>query len=330
MRALRLLAVNQLALADIETPVPGPGDVQIRLRAAALNHRDHWIKVGQYAGLSFPSTPGSDGAGVVESVGPSADPAWVGQEVIINPSFGWGPSEQAQGPDFSILGLPRQGTLAEYVVVPAVQVSPKPRHLTWEQAAALPLAGLTAYRALFSRAHAERGDRILITGIGGGVALFALQFAVAAGAEVWVSSSSPDKIRRAVDLGARGGFDYTQADWAKTAVAQAGPFSVVIDGASGPGLDNLLDASAPGGRIVSYGATRGNPSTLAARKVFWRQLSLLGTTMGSPRDWEAMLAFVRDHGLKPIISDVFPLERAADAFACLERNDQFGKVVISG
>lgn len=329
MRALQLIAVNQLVLSELETPSPGVGEVRIRLKAAALNHRDHWIKVGQYAGLFFPSTPGSDGAGVVDATGEGVDRAWMGREVIINPSLGWGDSEHAQGPAFNILGLPRQGTLAESVVVPAAQVSPKPSHLSWDQAAALPLAGLTAYRGLFSRARLESGDRVLVTGIGGGVALFALQFAVAAGAEVWVTSSSADKIAQAVALGARGGFDYRQPDWAKSAVATAGAFSVIIDGASGPGLDSLLDASAPGGRIVSYGATRGNPTSLAARKVFWRQLSLLGTTMGSPRDWASMLAFVQRHGVVPVVCQTLPIERAGDAFGHLERNDQFGKVVLT-
>jgi len=328
MRSLQLAAINQLHLIEVPTPEPGPGEVRIALQAAALNHRDHWIKQGQYAGLTFPSTPGSDGAGVVEATGEGVDPAWSSREVIINPSFDWGDLESTQGPRFTILGLPRAGTLAEKIVVPVAQISPKPTHLSWEEAAALPLAGLTAYRAVFSRARLEPGERVLITGIGGGVALFALQFALAAGAEVWVTSSSPDKIQRAVTLGARGGFDYTTPDWAKSAIATAGHFAVIIDSAAGPGFENLLDAAAPGGRIVFFGATRGNPPLLPSRKVFWRQLSLLGTTMGSPRDWSSMLGFVTRHRIVPIISDVLPLTRFADAFARLERNDQFGKVVL--
>lgn len=283
--------------------------------------------MGQYAGLTFPCTPGSDGAGVVESVGAGVEESWIGAEVVINPSLGWGAGESAQGPEFSILGLPRAGTLAERVVVPAVQLAAKPAHLSWEEAAALPLAGLTAYRALFCRAQLKAGERILITGIGGGVALFALQFATAQGAEPQVTSSSADKIQRAGSLGSRGGFNYLQADW-KAQALKAGPFDVIIDSAGGEGFDALLDLAAPGGRLAFFGATRGNPPGLPLRKIFWRQLSLLGSTMGSPADWAAMNAFVALHRIKPVISEVFPLEEVSAAFALMERGGQFGKIVI--
>lgn len=149
MRAFRLAAINQLGLAEVTDPVPGSGEAVVSLRASALNHRDVWIKLGQYVGLRYPCIPGSDGAGVVSGLGPGVDPAWAGREVIINPGLDWGPDERAQGAGFSILGLPRDGTLAERVCVPAGYLSPKPGHLSWEEAAALPLAGLTAYRALF-------------------------------------------------------------------------------------------------------------------------------------------------------------------------------------
>ena len=310
-------------------PVPGRGEVLIALRAAALNHRDVWIKAGQYAGLKWPCIPGSDGAGTVLQCGAGVDEgAWRDRPVIINPSFAWGENQAAQGPQFSILGLPREGTLAEKIVVPVAQLSAKPGHLTWEEAAALPLAGLTAYRAVFSRAALRRGERILISGIGGGVALFALQFALAAGAEAWVTSSSGDKIQRAVALGAKGGFDYTNEAWAAEAAKTAGLFDVIVDSAGGPGFERLLDAAAPGGRLVFFGATRGNPPSLAMRKIFWRQLSLLGTTMGSPADWSEMVSFVERHAVRPVVSDVFSLGDAAKAFALMERSAQFGKIVV--
>ncbi len=262
------------------------------------------------------------------AVGPGADPAWVGNEVVINPGFGWGPSEAAQASDFTILGLPRDGTLADLVAVPVGQLSPKPAHLSWEEAAALPLSGLTAWRALISRARLAKGERVLVTGIGGGGALFALQFAVASGNEVWVTSSSDDKIARAVALGAKGGFRYDREGWAAQAAKSPGPFDVVIDSAGGPGLGNLIDAAAPGGRIAFFGATRGNAPEVVLRKVFWKQLSLLGSTMGSPADWRAMNAFVAAHALRPVISDVFPFERAVEAFELMERGGQFGKIVV--
>lgn len=328
MQALTFPAVNEIKLADVPEPEPAPGEVLVALRAAALNHRDVWIKAGQYAGLKWPCRPGSDGAGVVVAVGAGADTAWLGRDVIINPSFEWGADERAQGEGFAILGLPREGTLAAKIAVPAAQLATKPPHLSWEEAAALPLAGLTAYRALFVRAQLRPGERLLVSGIGGGVALFALQFAVAAGAGVWVTSSSADKIERAVALGAQGGFDYRQPGWAAAAARVPGLFEVIVDSAGGDSFEPLVDLAASGGRIVFFGATRGNPGVLPMRKIFWRQLSLLGTTMGSRADWRAMIEFVGRHQIKPVVSDVFPLARAADAFALMERGGQFGKIVV--
>jgi zinc-binding alcohol dehydrogenase/oxidoreductase len=328
MRAVQLTAVNELSIASVPDPSAAPGEAVVRLRAAALNHRDVWIKLGQYAGLKFPCIPGSDGAGVVESVGAGVDTVWLGREVIINPSFDWGGRESAQGEAFSILGLPRAGTLAEKIAVPAANLAPKPAHLTWEQAAALPLSGLTAHRALFARARLKLEDRVLITGIGGGVALFALQFAVAHGAEVFVTSSHAEKISGAVALGAAGGASYKEAGWAAVLAKAHGPFDVIVDSAGGEGFNDLIELAAPGGRIVFFGATRGNPSGVALRKIFWRQLSLLGSTMGSPCDFAGMLEFTALHRLKPVVSDVFPLARAAEAFALMEHGGQFGKIVV--
>ena len=328
MRALRIESVGRVRPAEVPDPVPAAGEALVELRAAALNHRDVWIKLGQYAGLRYPCIPGSDGAGVVASVGPGADASWVGREVVINPSLDWGPAPAAQGPGFSILGLPRDGTLAERVAVPQEQLAAKPAHLDWEAAAALPLAGLTAWRALFSRARLGSRDRVLINGVGGGVALVALQFACAAAGEVWVTSSSDEKIGRAVALGARGGFRYDRDGWARDAAASAGAFDVIIDGAGGPGFAALLDAAAPGARIAVYGATRGAVPEVALRKVFWKQLSILGSTLGSPADWEQMMASVSRHGIRPVVDDVFPLARGAEAVDLMERGGQFGKIVV--
>jgi zinc-binding alcohol dehydrogenase/oxidoreductase len=331
MQALQLTAINQLSVVDVPAPEPAAGEAVVTLKAAALNHRDVWIKLGQYAGLKFPAQPGSDGAGVVTALGAGVDAAWLGREVIINPSFDWGANEAAQGSAFTILGLPRAGTLAEQITVPAVQLAAKPAHLTWVEAAALPLAGLTAYRALFGRAQLRAGEKVLVSGIGGGVALFALQYAVAQGAEVWVTSSSADKIARAVALGAKGGFDYTRDGWTGGVAAQVpgGLFDVIVDSAGGVGFEHLIDLAAPGARIVFFGATRGNPALLPMRKVFWRNISLLGTTMGSPADWRAMTDFVALHKIVPVVSDVFPLAHAGEAFELMERGGQFGKIVVT-
>ncbi|MDE3084174.1 MAG: zinc-binding dehydrogenase [Verrucomicrobiota bacterium] len=328
MHAVQLVAVNDLCVVETPAPRPRLGEAVVALCAAALNHRDVWIKLGQYPGLKFPCIPGSDGAGVIESVGDGVDTALVGREVIINPSLDWGDREAVQSENFSILGLPRDGTLAEKVAVPAANLALKPAHLSWEEAAALPLAGLTAYRVLCIRAQLKPTDRVLITGIGGGVALFALQLAVAHGAAVFVTSSSEEKIARAVALGAAGGANYAQAGWSGTLARAHGLFDVIIDSAGGEGFAELLDLAAPGGRIAFFGATCGNVPSLALRKIFWRQLSLLGSTMGSSSDFAAMTDFVARHRLKPVVSGVFPFARAVEAFALMERGGQFGKIVV--
>ena len=329
MKAVVLPAKDAIDVRDVPRPPVGKGEVRVRLKAAALNHRDVWIFKGEYAGLRYPCTPGSDGAGIVSEVGEEADPSWMGREVIINPSLDWGENPRAQADAFTILGLPRDGTFAEEMVVPVEQLAPKPGHLSWEQAAALPLAGLTAYRALFSRAALESGEKVLISGIGGGVAVFALQFSVAAGAKVWVTSSSQAKIDRAVQLGAQGGFLYTEQEWRKAALQETGGVQVIVDSAGGPGFGNLIDVAAAGARIAFYGATRGDPPLLPMRKVFWRQLSLLGTTMGSPDDWAALGRFVERHAITPVVSDIYSLDRAPEAFARMQRGEQFGKIVLA-
>jgi NADPH:quinone reductase-like Zn-dependent oxidoreductase len=328
MRAVCFTAVHRLEIIEVPDPLPAVGEVVVRLRAAALNHRDAWIKSGDYAGVRYPCIPGSDGAGVVESAGPGADRSWLGREVIINPAVDWGVDPRAQSSAFTILGLPHPGTLAERVAVPVSQLAPKPAHLDFAAAAALPLAGLTAWRALMTRGGFRPSDRVLISGIGGGVAIFALQFAAARQGDVWVTSGSAEKIGRAIELGARAGFLYNQAGWAEEAAARAGQFDLVIDSAGGADFNHLIDLTAPGGRVVFFGATRGNPPTLALRKVFWRQLSLLGTTMGDPLDWQRMTAFVGDHKIRPVVAGTFALDQAAKAFELLEHGGRFGKIVI--
>ena len=328
MKAAVIQGIQELRVDSVPTPSAAPGEAVVRLRAAALNHRDVWIKRGAYAGLKFPIIPGSDGAGVVVEVGPGVDESWVGRDVILNPSLDWGHDPKAQEPRFQILGLPRDGTLAEYISIPASQLAPKPSHLDWAEAAALPLAGLTAFRAVFSRAHLKAHEKILINGIGAGTALFALQFAVAAGALPCVTSSSEEKLRKAHDLGAKAGALYTTSGWAREFGEHHGPFDVIVDSAGGDGFGDLVDLAAAGGRIVFFGATRGNPSELPMRKVFWKQLSLLGTTMGSPTDFQMMTAYVARHAIHPVVSHRFKLDDVAQAFALMEAGGQFGKIVI--
>ena len=328
-RALTLDAVGEpFKIKTVELTELKAGEAAVRVHAAALNHRDLWIQKGQYAGLKFPVVPGSDGAGVVERVGPGVDAAWVGRSVVINPSLDWGPSVEAQGKDFRILGLPDPGTFADWIKVPATNLAPMPPHLSFAEAASLPLAGLTAYRALFTRGRIQAGEKLLVTGIGGGVALFLLRFGLAAKARVFVTSGSEEKLRRAMDLGAAGGVNYNDEKWAEALQEKAGPFDCIIDSAGGPGFPKLCDLCRPGGRLVFFGATVGNPQELPLRKVFWRQLDLLGTTMGSPADFYDMMGFVERERIVPVVDGIYPLEQANEAFRRMDAAGQFGKLVL--
>ncbi len=250
MKALVLTSKEEGVVFNADYPQPSvqAGEVRIKVLAAALNHRDVWITQGQYAGIKFPTILGSDGVGVVESVGEEVDNSWLDKAVIINPNNQWGDSQRHQSKQYHIMGLPKDGTLAEFVTVDADKIRLAPTHLTIEQAAALPLAGLTAYRALFGRAQLQAGEKVLISGICGGVALFAMQFAIAAGAEVYVTSSSEEKIAKALQLGAKAGMLYNQDGWQKSFVKTYGEMDVVIDSACGNGFAALIDVLGFGGR----------------------------------------------------------------------------------
>ena len=332
MQALQLDAVNQpVGLRDVPMPTPGAGEILVKLHAAALNHRDIFIQQGKYAGIKLPCTLGADGAGEVAAHGPSvpADAPAVGARVLINPGLRWGDNPRVQARDFAVLGMPDPGTFAQYIVLPAQYIRPLPAHLTFEQGAALPLAGLTAYRAAFTRAQVQPGERVLVTGVGGGVALIALQLCVARGAEVWVTSGSDEKIARAQAHGAKGGISYHADNWVKTLTQQAGgAFDVIIDSAGGAAFGALLDAAAPGGRIVFFGGTLGNIPDVPPAKVFWKQLSILGSTMGTGQDFEEMLALVNEQKIVPVVDEVFPLAEGEAALRRLEAGAQFGKVVL--
>ncbi len=320
---------EHLRLETAPDPRPGPGEVVVRLHAAALNHRDVWIRKGLYAGIKLPVILGSDGAGTVEAVGPGADAALAGREVVINPGLDWGDDPRAQGPSFRILGLPDDGTYAQMVKVPVANVHPKPAGWSWEEAAALPLAGLTAYRAVVTRAQVGSGDTVLITGIGGGVSQFALQIALARGARVFVTSGSDAKLARARQLGAAGGANYRTADWVKE-IAQltgGGP-DAVIDSVGGETFGKAVEVVKPGGRVVTYGATTGPVPQMEVRRVFWKQVNLLGSTMGTPQEFAAMLELYATGTARPVVDRVFPLAEAADAHRRMDEAEQVGKIVL--
>jgi zinc-binding alcohol dehydrogenase/oxidoreductase len=330
MKALLQPGPNEpLVCVDKPDLPPGPGEAAVSIRCAALNHRDVWIQKGTYHAQKYPVVPGADGAGVVTAVGDGVDAALVGREVIINPGLSWGESEQWSRPDFHTLGSPEDGTFAERINVPAAQLFGKPRHLDWAPAAALPLSGLTAFRAVSSRAQVKAGERVLITGIGGGVALFAVQFALALGAQVYATSGSDEKARRVRALGVSGTANYRDPNWVGVLREQVPQgFDVIIDSAVGPGFKHLLELAAPGGRIAFLGVTAGGQVQLDVVPIFRKQLSILGTKMGSPRDFEAMVRLVDSSAIRPIIDRVLPMSWANEAYAIVDRGEQFGKIVL--
>ena len=321
---------EKLLYEDAPDPVAGAGEVVVKLKAAALNHRDQWIRHGLYAGIKLPIILGSDGAGVVASVGAGVDAALVGKEVVINPSLDWGSDENAQSKAYRILGLPDDGTYAEYIKVPAANVIAKPAHLSFEEAAAIPLAALTAYRSVTTRAQVKAGETVLVTGIGGGVATFALQFAKALGAKVLVTSGSDEKIGKAKELGADGGVNYKSETWSKELIALNGGVGpdVVIDSAGGKTLEKAVEIVKPAGRIVFFGATTGLAHDLDLRRIFFKQLNLMGSTMGSDREFAAMLKLYTEHKLKPVVDQVFSLADTPAAHQHMEEAGQLGKIVL--
>ncbi len=319
MHGMMLWGPDQsLVMAEITPTLPPVGDVFIKLHAAALNKRDYWITKGKYPGIVYPLIMGSDGAGTVDK-----------REVIINPGMNWGDNPQHFGPGFKIIGMPDNGTLAQMVKAPQQNLFDKPAHLSWIEAAALPVAGVTAYRSLFTRGHAKAGETILITGIGGGVATMALLFGVAIGMEVWVTSSSDEKIAKAIQYGAKGGGNYRAENWSRDLHKQAGKkFDMIIDGAGSDQFSKLINIIKPSGRIVIYGGTGGVINDLSPQRIFWNHIDILGTTMGSPHDFQSMIDFVNEHQIKPVISHTFSLEEANAALDVISRNEQFGKVCI--
>ncbi len=331
MRAVLLRTLGDpdvLQVEDVPDPRPGAGEAVVRLRAAALNHRDVFIRTGQYAGITLPVILGSDGAGEVFETGAGVDESWRGRDVIIDPSFNWGPDERAQGPSFHILGLQANGTYAELVKVPADHLHHKAPHLSFEEAAAIPLASVTAYRALVTRAQVKAGETVLVTGIGGGVATSALRIATHLGAKVYVTSGSDQKLDAARTHGAAGGVNHRNPEWPRDMIAAIGGRpDVVIDGAGGDTFNKALDLLTPGGRLVSYGATTGPAQHVEVRRIFWKQLNVLGSTMGTRADFAAMARLYAD-GLRPIVDQVMPLDEAAQAHRRMEDGRQFGKIVL--
>jgi zinc-binding alcohol dehydrogenase/oxidoreductase len=330
VRAARLVAFGatpRFELHELPTPAAGPDEVVVDIHAAALNHRDPWVwQTPAYCAL--PVTLGSDGAGVVSAIGRGVDHVAVGDQVVINPTLGWSDGEEVPGPAFDILGAPLDGTFAEQVVVPAANVAAKPAGWSFEQAAALNLGGLTAWRATVSCAGAAPGSSLLVPGAGGGVASFIVQIATALGVRVFVTSSSQEKIDRALALGASAGFRYDDPTWVEQIRAiSGGGVDAVIDSYGGS-WRSLLGVLRVGGRLVTFGDTGGAETEVDISDVYWHWRSILGTTMGSPSEYRALLEHVASHEWRPVIDRVYALDEIAAAAERLAAPDRFGKVVL--
>lgn len=323
-----VLREKTLNIEEVEKPTVGHGEVLVKLKYAALNHRDEWIRKGQYAKIQYPSILGSDGMGEVTEIGEGVDGNWRQKDVIINPNINWGNDPEAQSKEYKILGMPDQGTLAQYIKVSEDRLSLKPRHLSEEGAAALPLAGLTAYNALFNKGKVNENMNVLINGVGGGVAQFAFQFALATGAKVWVSSSKEEVLETCISMGAKGRINYHRPDAYDIIKKESQGFDLIIDSAGGDQMNTLISVLKPKGKLVFYGATQGLPSNLNLRAIFWNHISIIGSTMGSDTDFKNMIAFVEKHKINPIVDKVFEWNDVEHAFDRLSAGFQFGKIVI--
>jgi NADPH:quinone reductase-like Zn-dependent oxidoreductase len=323
---------------DLEMPaVRGEGDVRLRMRAAALNHLDLFLLKGlPGVTITSPWILGADGTGVVESVGSAVTSVAVGDTVVINPGLSdrtceyCRAGEQPLCPRFGILGEHFPGTIAEYVVVPAVNVLPIPADVDSATAAAFTLATLTAYRMLVTRAQVRAGERVLIWGIGGGVAIAALQIAKMLGAHVTVTSGSDDKLARAIELGADDTINHRDVDVGRVVRVRTEKkgVDVVVDSVGEATWSQSLTALGRRGRLVTCGGTSGPMVTTDVRKLFWNQWSILGSTMGNDAEFAAVVNLLREGKLAPPIDRVYPLSEGRDAFARLEHGEQFGKIVL--
>ena len=307
----------------IDTPEPGPGEVRVRPVTSALNHMDHWLTRG-LPKPELPHVPGCDVAGVVDAVGSDVD-VEVGAEVVVNPSVSPIEAVVAKGVDsplgrgFQIVGEQRWGGHGDALVVPARNVVPRPADRTWEECAAFPLATLTAYRML-RRARLVAGETVLVVGIGGGVSTAALALARAMGAVVYVTSRDRAKVDQAVAAGAAGGFDSADDHWPVKA-------DVVVESVGPATWDRSVRSLVPGGRLVVCGGTSGQKVEVDLPKLFFKQIEIIGSTMGSYQEFDAVVRLV-GQGLPIAVDEVFDRADYPAALERLRRGDQLGKVVL--
>ena len=321
---------------EMEKPEPGAGEVRLAVRAAAMNHLDLWIRRGLPLEITMPHIGGSDIAGEVEAVGPGVTGVEPGARVVVDPSldYHWYDNapvgEGLAPPEFRIIGEHTQGGFAEACVVPAANLVGIPRDVPFEVAAAASLVSVTAWRGLMVRGGLRAGESVLITGASGGVSTMAIQMARLAGARVHAVTSGAENVERVRNLGAHAAYDRTQGDWGKQLFENTGRRGVdlVFDSVGQAIWPQCLRALSVGGRLVTYGATTGAAGETEIRQVFWKQLSILGSTMGTPRDYRSVMDLVFQGRIEPVIHEVLPLEEARRAHEILEAGEAFGKVVL--
>jgi zinc-binding alcohol dehydrogenase/oxidoreductase len=314
-------SASVLRPGEFPDPAERPGSVTVALRASALNWHDVLVRQGRYRS-PLPHIIGADGAGVRTDTG---------EPVVVLPSLNWGDRDDAPGTNWEILGDHTPGTYAELVSVPVDCLAPKPVGMSWAEAAALPLVGVTTYRALFVRGRLRAGESMLVIGAGGGIATMAIALAVAAGADITVTSSSTETIRHAVAAGARGGVLHSEADWPDHARAMSpdkAGFDLILDPVGR--WSESVRALRPGGRLVVLGANAAQTAPMDVRTFYFGQFDLLGTTMGSSRDFAGLLDMINRCAVRsPVIDREFPLDRAAEAHEYLENGRNFGKCVLT-
>jgi NADPH:quinone reductase-like Zn-dependent oxidoreductase len=323
-------------IEHVPAPTAGPGQVLVDVRASALNHLDLWVRRGMPIETTMPHIGGSDIAGVISAVGAGVDAGRVGQRVVVNPSLFCGACRECAAgreelcENFRIVGEHTDGGFAEQVAVASEAAHVIPETLSFEAAAALPIAYQTAWRALIGRAALRAGEDVLVIGASGGTALAAVQVALFAGARVFAVTKGTGNVRRLREMGAHFVYDRAEEDFSRAVHRDTGKrgVDVVVENVGEPTWTGSLRALARGGRLVTYGATAGHRGEIDIRLLFWKQLQVIGTTMASRAEFAAMLAVVARGAITPVIDTVMSLAEARAAHERLEAGGQFGKIVL--
>jgi NADPH:quinone reductase-like Zn-dependent oxidoreductase len=323
---------------DVPDPEPGPGEVLIRVHACALNFLDIWVRRG-WPGLNLemPHWCGADVAGEIAALGENVTGWQVGQRVVVDPGVNLVEDEHTRNgedsvsPDYHILGEHMRGGAAEYLAMSTANLAAVPDHIDYPEAAAPLLGGLTAWRMLLRRAGLRAGESVLVVGAGGGVNSIAIQIARLAGATVYVVASNPEKAERARQLGADVVLDRSQVDWAKEIfkLTSRRGVDVVVDNVGKATITRSMQAVARGGRIVIVGNTSGPQAEIDIRYIFGKQISIIGSTMGSHQDFHDLLDLLWSGKVKPVVHGVMPLSEGCEAYKMMEEGRHFGKIVLA-